>query len=100
VLTSETGHLGVVLSQDQTQHPQSEGINKADIRFYASATVQIDQVHIRMTTTLVCVCVVPMHGVEVKSWSYVKYTLKKKKKKKKKKDSHIAPLWKIALAHG
>ena len=44
----------------------------------------MDQLHIRMTTTLacvcVCVCVVPMHGAEVKSRSYVKYTLKPKDK--------------------
>jgi hypothetical protein len=78
VLTSETGHHGVVLWQDQTQHPQSEGINKAATIRVISQSADGSDAYQNDQHLGVCVCVVPMHGVEVKSWSYVKYTLKPK----------------------
>jgi hypothetical protein len=91
-----------VLAGSDTTPTVSEGINQADTRFQASVTVQMVQLHVRMTTTLVCVLCPCM--VWKSPWSFVKYTLKPKDimedilHNTKDRVFSVAPLCKIALA--
>ena len=64
VLTSETGHHEVVLWQNQTQRPQSEGINKVDTIRVISQSADGSAAYQNDHHLGVCVCVVPMHGVK------------------------------------